>query len=253
MYSSDDTICGQNEFISGIPRVGNNAITKAIAINSGKGYIDNETVYAYLYNGLAPLAIVEGGTGYANTEQLIFSGGDTVTPAIGYVTTDPYGAITAAVMTSSGSNYTSVPKISVRTIAGEGAVIATEITEFNTHSKVTAKVIKGGVGKKEGYWSTSRSFLNSDKYIQDSEFYQDYSYQIKAGSTLDKYKDILYNTFHVAGSRLFGEFYLQIQEETKSEVLYDSSTPIYLSVNLPEWDSTLIDSSDSYSTMDQIP
>lgn len=253
MYRDDNSVCGKNEFISGTPRIGNNVITEAIAIDSGKGYIDNEQVYAYLYNGLAPIAIVDGGTGYANTEQLIFTGGDTITPAVGYVTTDENGAITAAIMTSAGSNYNSAPKISVRTVAGSGSELVTEVTQFNTFSKVTGKVVKGGIGKKEGYWSTSRSFLNADKYIQDSKFYQDYSYQIKAGSTLDKYKDILYNTFHVAGSELFGEFYLQIQEETKSEIIYNSAGPIYLSTNLPEWDSTLITSDDARVTMDQIP
>ena len=147
----------------------------------------------------------------------------------------------------------SAPRISVRTINGTGAELATEVTQFNTYSKVTAKVKKKGLGNKEGYWSTTRSFLNSDKYIQDSNFYQDYSYQIKAGLTLDKYKDILYNTFHVAGSKLFGLFFLQIQEESQNAILYNSTQPIYLSAYSPEWDSTLINTSDAITTMDQIP
>lgn len=253
IFRSDGSVDGVNENITGTPRIGNNVITHATTIDSGKGYSDNEVVYAYLYNGIAPIAIVEGGTGYANGEQLIFTGGDTISAAYGFVTTDEDGVIVAAVLMNNGSNYNSVPKISVRTIAGHGAVLSTEVTEFNTHSKVTGKVVKAGVGKKEGYWSTSKSFLNADKYIQDSHFYQDYSYQIKAGSILNKYKGILYNTFHVAGSELFGEFYLQIEEETKSEILYDSRSVIYLSTNPPTWDSTLIRSATIHATMDLIP
>ena len=251
VFRQDGTMDGVNEVITGTPRIGNNVISSAIALDSGKGYADNETVYAYLYNGLAPITILHGGTGYANGEQLIFTGGDTVTGASGYVTTDEDGVITAVILEKNGSNYNMLPKVSVRTVNGTGAVLLTEITEFNTHSKVTAKVAKAGVGRQEGYWSTSRSFLNSDKYIQDSYFYQDYSYQIKAGLTLDKYKDILYNTFHVAGSELFGQFYLQIEEQTKSEIIYDSSRALYITGLSPEWDSTLIRIDNGLITMDQ--
>ena len=48
--------------------------------------------------------------------------------------------------------------------------------------------------------------MNSDKYIQDSYFYQAFSYQIKVSSVLNQYKEILYNTFHPAGSVMFGQY-----------------------------------------------
>ena len=84
-------------------------------------------------------------------------------------------------------------------------------------------IIKTGMGKSPGYWSTTKGFLNSDKYIQDSYFYQDFSYQIKAASNLDSYKGILYNTFHPTGTELFGEYYLENYVYSIPEVLYEQN------------------------------
>jgi hypothetical protein len=61
---------------------------------------------------------------------------------------------------------------------------------------------KQGVG--EGSFLSTKGFLNSNKYIQDSVFYQEYSYEIQAGITLDKYSSILRELVHVAGTELFG-------------------------------------------------
>jgi|TARA_B100001093_G_scaffold110887_1_gene103221 poly(3-hydroxybutyrate) depolymerase len=78
-------------------------------------------------------------------------------------------------------------------------------------------------GKNKGYWKDYSSHINGyvtqaansaaiDTYynsgmrIQDSDFYQEYSYQIK--STLDKsqYEKLLKENVHLAGSKMFGDF-----------------------------------------------
>jgi hypothetical protein len=76
----------------------------------------------------------------------------------------------------------------------------------NNPFQVTAQVIKGSVGHNQGSWSTTQGFLSSDKKLLDSYFYQNYSYELRTALQLDKYKDILYKTFHIAGTALFGEF-----------------------------------------------
>ena len=253
MFRLDNTINGENEYISGTPSIGNNIIANTVAIDSGKGYVDGEIVSAYLYNGLNYVTIVSSGINYANLEPLIITRDGESSPASGYVTTDSSGAITSVVLTNGGSNYVSTPLVSVKTLNGTGAVLTTNVNEFNTTVQITGKVVKSGVGRKQGYWSTTRGFLNSDKYIQDSYFYQDYSYQIKAALLLDKYKDVLYNTFHSSGSELFGQFYLQIEEQSSTQLLYESSGVTYLSPTIPTADSTLITADNSYITADQIP
>ena len=63
-------------------------------------------------------------------------------------------------------------------------------------------LINQGVG--EGYFKSTKGFLNSDKYIHDGDFYQTYSYQVQAAVPLDVYGETLKKLMHVAGTKLFG-------------------------------------------------
>ena len=160
-----------------------------------------------MYSGVSNnISINAGGLNYANGETLVFSGGSPGTAASGYITTNTSGGITSTTLIYQGSGYQEIPKITVKTKNGVGASLVGALSEFNTTSTITARVVKSGVGKGRGFWTTTRSFLNSDKYIQDSYYYQDYSYEIRVAETLDKYKNVLYNTFHGAGSELFGKY-----------------------------------------------
>lgn len=67
----------------------------------------------------------------------------------------------------------------------------------------TGIITKQGTGP--GRWITTESFINDSSRIQDSDYYQEYSYVVKTGSALDKYSDILKEMLHVAGFKLFGE------------------------------------------------
>jgi hypothetical protein len=64
-------------------------------------------------------------------------------------------------------------------------------------------------GKGEGYWTTSRGFLNN-KYLHDSDYYQDFSYEVRSGLSLDRYASVLRQVVHVAGTKYFG----RVIEET---------------------------------------
>lgn len=66
----------------------------------------------------------------------------------------------------------------------------------------TTNVLKQGIGA--GYWATTSSHLNSEKKIRDNKYYQEYSYEIISGISLDKYKNIVQKILHVAGNELFG-------------------------------------------------
>ena len=225
MFRPDGTVNGLNANVFALPSSGNDVIGTTEAINSGKGYVDSEVVTLYLTGGLSNPVIVNGGTNYSNNDQLVFSGGNPNSIATGYVTTNSTGGIITAIISKNGSGYQSTPTVRVKSINGQGAIIQTTVQEFNTQSQVVGTVVKAGQGKGRGYWSTTRGFLNSDKYIQDSYFYQDFSYQIKAALTLDKYKDILYNTFHIAGTELFGEYLLKSVNSSNVSIAYSNTTP----------------------------
>jgi hypothetical protein len=178
---------------------------------------------------------LSGGVNYSNGELIYFAGGDPGSSANGYVSTDGNGTVTSTTLTNAGSGYRTIPNLIVYSSNGSGAQLTATLQEFNTSSSITGKVQKAGLGKGRGYWSTTRGFLNSDKYIQDSYYYQDYSYEIRVSKTLDKYKDIIYNTFHNTGAELFGKYLKLLSESTNNQIVeefsnsYTSSTIYILS------------------------
>jgi len=237
MQTSDGSINGLNSLVSAIPSSGNSVVGTTTIVNSGKGYVDGEQVELYLYSGVNVPTIVQGGIGYSNGNQIIFSGGGG-SIANGFVSTDSNGTIISTTLVSAASGLQSIPVISIQSATGSGAVLTTTLSQYNNTSPVIAQIIKGGIGYSSGYWSTTRGFLNSDKYIQDSYFYQDYSYQIRAASQLSQYQDILYNTFHPAGAELFGEFQLISTITGNTSLLYQPINPYapmhYLTVDLTD-------------------
>ena len=219
MLTEDDSLVGENENIQAVPNTGNNIVSEAVAINSGKGYVDGEEVKAYLHSSISNnISILNGGNNYSNGELIYFVGGEPGTIAQGYITTDANGSITNTTLTNQGSGYRTIPNLIVNSSNGSGGSLSAVLQEFNTASSITARGEKAGTGRGRGYWSTTRGFLNSDKYIQDSYYYQDYSYEIRVAKTLDKYKDIIYDTFHISGAELFGKYLKFLSAEGNSAV-----------------------------------
>lgn len=230
MVTEDGSLVGENELITAAPNTGNNIVSAAVALNSGKGYVEGEQITAYLYGGISNnITIVEGGTNYTNNDLIVFAGGDASVLANAYVTTNTTGGVVSANLVYGGSGYTSIPVLRIQSNTGSGAFLTATIQEFNTTSKILARVQKAGIGRNKGYWSTTRGFLDADKYIQDSYYYQDYSYEIRVAQTLNKYKDILYDTFHVAGSELFGKYLRNLYQKQTASVVSETEQ-IYSSI-----------------------
>jgi len=219
----DGSLAGENENISAVPNTGNNIVSAARALNSGKGYIEDEEITAYLYGSISNnILIIESGTGYTNNDLIVFAEGDGGVIANGYILTDNTGAVISTNLVYGGSGYTSIPTLKVQSNTGSGAQLTATIQEFNTTSPIFAKVNKRGIGKGRGFWATTKGFLSSDKYIQDSYYYQDYSYEIRVAKTLSDYKDIIYNTFHVAGAELFGKYLLNRYQSQKVSIVSET-------------------------------
>ena len=226
MYTPDGSIVGENETIRAFPNFGSNIALEAVAINSGKGYVDNEEVKVYPHSIVSNvITITSSGLGYAANDQLLFVGGDPGVIANGYIqTVDANGSILSVNVVSGGSGYKEVPEIRVVSSNGSGARLLATLSEFNEDKEILGKVTKGATGRATGYYSTTRGFLDSDKYIQDSYYYQDYSYEIRVAQTLNKYKDIINKTFHTAGSEIFGRYLKFLYEKSTANVIFDSST-----------------------------
>jgi hypothetical protein len=229
---SRQVMAGTNEFIKVEPTSGNSVVKTVNLVDSGKGYLDGELVKAYLYSGIANnIQIINPGSGYQNTDVIIFSGGSPSTYASGRVITDENGGVQGTVLFKHGSGYQTIPKLSVKSFRGDGAVLAATLSEFDPKRVVTGRVKNKGSGISRGFWTTTKGFLDADKYIQDSYYYQDYSYEIQTGYTLDKYKDILYSTFHPSGSAMFGKYVMYEGGQSVIDILYESTVADF-NVNL---------------------
>ena len=105
-------------------------------------------------------------------------------------------------------------------ITGIGSIRSVEITNFGidySAANVSASAVGDGnanlvsvitgIGVKEGVWIDDDGKIDY-KIIQDSYYYQDYSYVIKSGLTFKTYSDTLKAIIHPAGLQSFGEILL---------------------------------------------
>lgn len=84
----------------------------------------------------------------------------------------------------------------------------------------TAEILRQG--KATGFWENNQGKLNSNQYLTDNEYYQDYSYEIQTELSIDKYSDLLKRLMHVSGTALFGK----VVKNTGAELRLTSSGTI---------------------------
>lgn len=95
-------------------------------------------------------------------------------------------------------------------------------SQEDTTKTASATVDLGGVGTSAGFFRDRRSFLSSDKYLFDGDYYQEYSYVIKASIALAKYSGVFKRTMHLAGTKFFGELIKSSYINPTKKVLYSS-------------------------------
>jgi len=78
------------------------------------------------------------------------------------------------------------------------------MTKEDSNFTITAIVQLGKQGQGEGFFQTTRGFLDSNKKIHDNDYYQEYSYEVISKIPFDRYVDVLKKVTHVAGTKMFG-------------------------------------------------
>jgi len=99
-------------------------------------------------------------------------------------------------------------------IDGENVSLEKEGSPYIVTAQTTLN--KQGIG--EGYFSTTRGFASSDKKILDSDYYQEYSYEIQSKVPFTKYSEVLKKIIHVAGTRMFGKVILSTDLDVSANV-----------------------------------
>jgi len=95
-----------------------------------------------------------------------------------------------------------------QTITNSAGATAKIISGSGNHAEATG--IIGAVSRTLGkFINADGKISESSKKIQDSLFYQEYSYVIKVGQSIDKYRDAVKKLLHPIGLALFGEVTVQ--------------------------------------------
>lgn len=102
------------------------------------------------------------------------------------------GAITRIMIVARGSGYDQNTVIDL-TQVGDG------------RAKASVSVLEGII-TYPGRWINDDGKLSSYKFLQDRDYYQNYSYVVRSKEPIAKYRSVLKNLTHPAGTKLFGEF-----------------------------------------------
>lgn len=99
----------------------------------------------------------------------------------------------------------------------DGAILDLEITEapIGIHKDYSVVTVGYGTGftgtavsglssKVNGYYKTNKGQLSSNMYLQDSFYYQEYSYAIKTSQDISTYSEIVKELLHPGGFKFFG-------------------------------------------------
>lgn len=134
---------------------------------------------------------------YGVSANLVSSVEDTNSRAVGdnaTINTDVItsnGSISGLSIVASGFGYENNEGVNL--VSEDGSRVATG----------KAKLIKQGI--EEGYYASTRGFLDSNKYIHDGSYYQEYSYEVQAGVPFERYSEMLKQLLHVSGTKMFGK------------------------------------------------
>ena len=200
---------------------GQGSVKDVYILNSGFGFNKNENV-TLLSDDMTP--------------QLDFTNSDG-TGADGYVTIEN-GVIVSATLTSGGTGYDTAPVVRLTGGTGTGATLQAEVsggvvtnvnvtsggTGYRIRSTISVRPIKSGQSILEGRTIRPASEPSQGMIIQDSNFWQEYSYEIRSSIDGTKYEDIVQGLMHMSGRKMFTRPFIKDIEDNSNKVITDSVT-----------------------------
>jgi hypothetical protein len=175
---------------------------KPLDIETSRGIVTEPKTYSVV----TAVTINSGGVRYRVGDTLLFTNasGDEGFGAKGKVAqVDSTGKILRITILNFGANYEAVPSVRI-------------VSEKGTGFSGTATI--GAICSFDGYWSNNDGRLSTNKVIQDSRYYQNYSYVLKAEVVIDTYRDIIRQLIHPAGLGFFGQVLIKRCAESNLDI-----------------------------------
>ena len=120
------------------------------------------------------------------------------------------GRISAAEIRNSGFGY--IDKEAVYLVDESGTRHAKAILRANSQG-ITAGFWSSQNSHINGYWTNPDNhefeYYDGKMRIQDSDYYQEYSYEVQSTVDISRYEKVLKDTVHLSGTKLFGNFVYQ--------------------------------------------
>jgi hypothetical protein len=180
--------------------------TKMIA-ETGKDIIKNED---WLVKGpIARIELTNYGTGYTKTSLPTITITTTTGSSANLIATNIQGA-SANVSIDAANNITGVGSIRAVELKNFGVNYTTANVSLVSIGDGNANLtpIISGLGIQGGNWIGDYGKIDY-KRIQDSFYFQDFSYVIRSGLAFTKYQETLKSVIHPAGLQAFGEILIQ--------------------------------------------
>ena len=216
-------------------------------INSDKGTFIELMVCDVSDGIITEMNVTNGGTNHVVGEKLTFDNTDcfrseafqkSVIATVSSVDVD--GVITGVNVDRVGEGYIKLPKVvkigendignesfefvssgigSLREVVirnqGVGYIGSDFEVDLNSTGNSNVKIELGSIFNDGGNYFNQNSFLSNIKVIQDSRYYQSFSYVIESSLQLFKFKDLLKSLIHPAGTEMFSTISSENQEDLK--------------------------------------
>lgn len=133
--------------------------------------------------------------------------------------TSTIGQIISLRLVKPGSGYTSIPTINLANMSVGSGGIATA-------------TIATGAYTYPGRYINDDGHLSAYNFLEDRDYYQNFSYVVRVESSLKDYRKALEDLTHPAGTKLFGQYLIQSDNDIQTVINADSSivnTKFYLS------------------------
>jgi hypothetical protein len=188
----------------------NTTITGIITgINSSENFIKARPFSYYGFEGSNAGGIVHKGNEY----PVVYVARDYTASKLGASadinsrTIFASGRVKSANVYESGFGYIDGERVDLTNDAGD--IIAQAILTADTQG-LTSGYWASYSSHLNGYWTDEDSgnfeYFDANMKIQDSDYYQEYSYEIKGTISKSVYEEPLKRTVHLAGTKLFGDF-----------------------------------------------
>lgn len=178
-------------------RMRSEKLTPSINITDLDGRGTGAEAFAILDDGkVTDVIVTKGGSGYVTPSATVFGGTGS---GAKLTVTNSAGVVTNISVANTGSNY------------------------FETKD-INIKIQKGGQSILEGRHLTINSELNRKIKIQDSNFWQEYSYEIESTINNEKYENIVDGLIHMSGRKFFTKNVIKDDAASSIKILEESVT-----------------------------